>query len=285
MKYFCDSRQQSSKQQYPLLLLGFASEESATPACYGTLSSGGWRTSPSWPHKSLGCWSKPLLLPLAVFFPFSQLLPVVYCLLALRPFLIEETQAGFGAGMFLRAGFGGSILSAFMESCNSWGEGRQQGWPSCDLCTDTAFFLLLLPALFQITWCLGTTARFLFSASLNTDPFGCSVLCSSLLFLALPNRSRGLWGETLGGCRTVTHRVAGHTLGPAAAPRALRACPPGAVFSKPPQKQNWCLGSVVSLVVKKWGFFYFLFPPPPFPRGVSALSAHGAELSFCSWWK
>lgn len=127
MQYLCGSREQSSEQWYPLLLLGFASEGSVTPAYYRTLSSGGWTTHPSWPYQSLGCWSKPLLLPLAVFFPFSQLLPVVYCLLALRPSFVEEIQAGFGAGVFFRAEFRSSRLSAFMESCSSRDEGRQQG--------------------------------------------------------------------------------------------------------------------------------------------------------------
>lgn len=74
-----------------------------------------------------GCWAKPLLLPQAVFFPFSQLLPVVYCLLALRPSLMEEIQGGFGVGVFLKAEFRRSRLSAFMESCSSRDEGRQQG--------------------------------------------------------------------------------------------------------------------------------------------------------------
>lgn len=68
------------------------------------------------------------------------------------------------------------------------------------------FFPLLLPALFQITWCLGTTACFLFAAQsvfllllhLAQTLLAASVLCSSLLFLALPNRGHELWGHPVG---------------------------------------------------------------------------------------
>lgn len=76
----------------------------------------------------------------------------------------------------------------------------------------------------------------------------------------------------------MTHRVAGHTLGPRGAPRALSACPLGVVVAKPSQKQNWGLGSVLLLVVKEMRILYFLVFPP-FLRGVSGLSIHEAELS------
>lgn len=109
-------------QQYPALL-GVASEGSVTPACYRTLSSGGMNNT----SKLTPQITKPLLLPLAVFFPFSQLFPVVYWLLVLRLPLIEEIQGGFGVGLPLKAEFRRSRLSAFVESCSSQDEGRQQG--------------------------------------------------------------------------------------------------------------------------------------------------------------
>lgn len=137
----------------------------------------GMNKSPSWPHKWLGCRAKPLLLPLAVFFPFSQLFPVVYSLLALRPSLIEETQTAFGVGVFLRAEFR-SRLSVFMGSCSSRDEGRQQG------CRAVHKHISLPPAPasfipnYLVPWhhCLFPflCPKCLPSAvSPNTDPFGC----------------------------------------------------------------------------------------------------------------
>lgn len=74
----------------------------------------------------------------------------------------------------------------------------------------------------------------------------------------------------------------GHALGPGDAQSAPNACPPGAVVSKPPQKQNWCLGSLLLLIVKKGGFFISFFLPAFF-RDVSGFSVHETELSssFC----
>lgn len=73
--------------------------------------------------------------------------------------------------------------------------------------------------------------------------------------------SGALQGEAPGGCKGAAPDVAGQGLSPGDAERAVSACPLGVVVSKPPQKHNWCLGSVLLFIVKERGFFISFFFP------------------------